>query len=275
LLITREQGFGDAIQMVRYLPAVKALGGHVVLEVFPALVSLFAGLPGVDELRVVDDVTSYVDDVDLYIPLMALPRAFGTDLATIPAPIPYLPAPGERVERWRPRLQSAARLRVGIVWSGNPSHANDHRRSCRFEDFAALGAIDGIAWFGLQRGHDAERRSCGPLTLEPLGAEIGDFADTAAILTHLDLVISVDTSIVHLAGAMGKPVWTLLPFSPDWRWMIERSDSPWYPTMRLFRQPRIGDWASVFAEVAGELRALETVVDDDRAQHLPARAPSR
>jgi hypothetical protein len=158
------------------------------------------------------------------------------------------------------RVERPARLRVGIVWAGNPNpdNANDHRRACRLEDFAALGAVDEIAWFGLQKGRGEERRSCGSLTLDPLGAEIGDFGDTAAILTHLDLVISIDTAIVHLAGAMGKPVWTLLPFASDWRWMLERGDSPWYPTMRLFRQPRAGDWASVFAQVALNLRALSS-----------------
>ena len=258
LLITREQGFGAAIQMARYLPAVKARGGRVVLEVSPALRLLFEGLPGVDELRTVDDVSLRRNDVDLFVPIMGLPRALGTNIGAIPAPIPYLRAPDERVERWRPRLDSPAPLRVGIVWAGNPKHPNDQDRSCGLEDFAALGALEGIAWFGLQKGRHEERPSCGPLTLDPLGAEIRDFADTAAILTHLDLVIAVDTSIVHLAGAMGKPVWTLLPFSPDWRWMIERGDSPWYPTMRLFRQPRVGDWASVVAEVARELGALRT-----------------
>ena len=256
LLITREQGLGDAIQMARYLPAVKACGGHVVLEVLPALVSLFEGLPGVDELRVVSDVASFRDDVDLYIPLMSLPRALGTDLASIPAPIPYLRGQNERVERWRPRLESSARLRVGIVWAGNPSHADDRHRSCSLEDLAPLGAIEGIAWFGLQKGREETRCSAGSLELEPLGPDIVDFSDTAAILTCLDLVISVDTSTVHLAGAMGIPVWTLLPFVPDWRWMTGRSDSPWYPTMRLFRQPQPGDWAHVVAEVGNELRAF-------------------
>jgi len=156
-------------------------------------------------------------------------------------------------------MERPARLRVGIAWSGNPNpdSAND-RRACRLEDFAALGAIDGVAWFSLQKGRDEERRSCGSLSLDPLGAEIGDFADTAAILTELDLVISIDTAIVHLAGSMGKPVWTLLPFAPDWRWLLERGDSPWYPTMRLFRQPRAGDWTSVFAQVAHNLRALSS-----------------
>jgi tetratricopeptide (TPR) repeat protein len=258
LLITRDQGFGDAIQMVRYLPAVKALGGRVVLEVLPALLTLFEGFAGIDELRVVGDVAMFRDDVDLYIPLTVLPRALRTDVASIPAPIPYLRASDERVERWRARIESSARLRVGIVWAGFPGNVDDRHRSVRLEDFAALGTIDGITWFGLQKGRDEECPSCGPLILDPLGAEIKDFADTAAVLAHLDLVISIDTAIVHLAGAMGKPVWTLLPFVPDWRWMTGRRDSPWYPTMRLFRQPRAGDWASVFGEVAHELSALRS-----------------
>jgi tetratricopeptide (TPR) repeat protein len=258
LLITREQGYGDAIQMARYLPAVKARGGRVVLEVAPPLASLFKRLPGIDELRVVREITSHRDDVDLFIPITGLPRAFGTELASIPAPIPYLRASEERIERWRVRMERPPGLRVGIVWAGNPDHADDHRRSVRLEDFAALGPIQGIAWFGLEKGRDEERRSCGSLVLDPLGAEIGDFADTAAILAHLDLVISIDTAIVHLAGAMGKTVWTLLPFAPDWRWRFERDDSPWYPTMRLYRQPSAGDWTSVFAQVEHSLRALSS-----------------
>jgi len=256
LLITADQGFGDAIQMVRYLPAVKARGGRVILEASAALVSLFTDLAGVDELRVLSDVAVVADDADLHLPLLGLPRAFGTDLTSIPAPIPYLRAQPERVERWRSRLQSPARLRVGIVWAGNPNHENDRRRSVRLEDFAALGGIDDIAWFGLQKERDEEFRSSGSFMLDPLGAEIGDFADSAAILTQLDLVIAVDTAIIHLAGAMGMPVWTLLPFAPDWRWLLGRADSPWYPTMRLFRQPAAGDWASVFADVARELRSF-------------------
>ena len=257
LLIRLDQGFGDAIQMVRYLPAVKARGGRVILEVRAALVPLFADLPGVDELRVHSDGAIFGDDADLQVPLLGLPRALATDLTSIPALIPYLRAQPARVARWRPRLESPARLRVGIVWAGNPNHGKDRCRSVRLEDFAALGEIDGIAWFGLQKGRDEERRSCGSFKLDPLGAEIGDFADTAAIIAQLDLIIAVDTAIVHLAGAIGMPVWTLLPFVPDWRWLLARGDSPWYPTMRLFRQPVAGDWVSVFAEVARELRALQ------------------
>jgi len=256
LLITRDQGFGDAIQLARYLPLVKARGGSVVLEVAPALVPLLGGLPGIDELRVHRDVATVDEAIDLHVPLSGLPRAFQTDATSIPAAIPYLRAPDERVERWRARCNPPGRLRVGIVWGGNPDHENDRNRSACLEDFAPLGNIGGIAWYGLQKGRDEERRSCGSLVLDPLGAEIEDFADTAAVLTQLDLVIAVDTSIVHLAGAMGKPVWTLLPFVPDWRWMLGRSDSPWYPTMRLFRQARAGDWGPVVAEVARELAAL-------------------
>ena len=149
---------------------------------------------------------------------------------------------------------SSEQLRVGIEWAGFPDHANDHRRSCRFEDFAALGEIGGIAWFGLQKDRDEQRQSCGALTIDPLGPEIATFADAAAVLSHLDLLIAVDTASVHLAGALGRPVWTLLAFTPDWRWLLDRSDSPWYPTMRLFRQQRAGDWGSVFTQVRAALR---------------------
>jgi hypothetical protein len=216
-------------------------------------------VPGVDELRVVADGAALRDNVDLQIPLLGLPRAFSTGIESIPAPIPYLRAPAERLERWRSRLERpkrAERARVGIVWGGNAGHANDRHRSARLEDFAVCGDLEGITWFSLQKGAQEERHSCDSLTLDPLGPEIEDFADSAAILTYLDLVIAVDTAIVHLAGAIGKPVWTLLPFIPDWRWMLERNDSPWYPSMRLFRQPRAGDWESVFIEVSRELARL-------------------
>ena len=256
LLVTSDQGFGDAIQFARYLPAVKALGGSVILEAQAALVPLFADLRGVDELRFHTGRADLADLVDLQIPLSGLPRAFGTDLASIPTQMPYLRALPERVERWRPRLRARARVRVGIVWAGNCDYPDDRRRSVPLDDFAVLGETADIAWFGLQKGRDEDRRSSAPLMLDPLGSEIIDFADTAAIIAQLDLVIGVDTSVVHLAGALGKPAWTLLPFVPDWRWLLERGDSPWYPSMRLFRQPAAGDWAAVFGEIARELRAF-------------------
>lgn len=252
LLITFDRDFADAIQMIRYVPAVKARGGRVILEVKGPLVALFADLPGVDELHLCSDAAILADEVDLQIPLLGLPRALATDLRSIPAPIPYLRAHPERVERWRGRLESRGRLRVGLAWSDNSAAAN-RRRSAALEDFAVLGEIEDIAWFGLQKGGGEDRHSCGMLMLDPLGEQIGDFADAAAIVAQLDLVIAVDTPVAHLAGALGKPVWTLLPFTPDWRWLLERGDSPWYPSMRLFRQPAAGDWLSVFAEVAREL----------------------
>ena len=254
LLISADEGFGDVIQFVRYLPAVKARGGRVILEVKEPLGALFADLPDSDEVRVYSGSADLADAADLQIPLSGIPRALGTDLASIPASIPYLRAKPQRVERWRPRFGSASRLRVGIVRAGNPQHVGDGLRSVRLDDFARLGEIEGVAWFGLQKGRDEDRRSCGLFTVDPLGAEIRDFADTAAIVAQLDLVIAVDTAIVHLAGALGKPVWTLLPFAADWRWLLLRDDSPWYPTMRLFRQPGKGDWASVFADVARAAR---------------------
>jgi hypothetical protein len=266
LLITLDKCLGDAIQMVRYLPAVKQLGGRVILEVKPPLISLFAGLAGVDEFHLRSDAAILADDVDLQVPILGLPRALATDLNSIPAPIPYLRAQPERVERWRPRLESSARSRVGIVWAGVPDYADDRHRSVQLDDFAALGEIEGIAWYGLQKGGDEDRRSSGLLMIDPLGAEIGDFADTAAILAQLDLLITIDTAIAHLAGAMGTQVWTLLAFAPDWRWLIARGDSPWYPTMRLFRQPTSGDWASVFVEVARELRAFLSS-ESDKVRH--------
>ncbi|HXP92802.1 MAG TPA: tetratricopeptide repeat-containing glycosyltransferase family protein [Candidatus Binatia bacterium] len=256
LLVTREQGFGDAIQMVRFLPAVKARGGTVVLEASPALARLFSNLPGVDELRIVEDFSLPRSDVDLHIPLLGLPRALGTDGSSIPSACPYLYADPARIERWRSRLAAEGRFRIGCAWAGSAGHVDDRHRSCRIEDFARLAEVEGVAWFSLQKGRDEERRGVEGAAFEPLGPEIGDFGDTAAIVSHLDLVIAVDTSIVHLAGALGKPVWTLLPFVPDWRWLVAGEGTPWYPTMRLFRQPRAGDWASVFAEVARELRAL-------------------
>jgi tetratricopeptide (TPR) repeat protein len=256
LLIAREQGFGDAILAARYLPAVKARGGRVVLEAAPALAALFADLPGVDELRIAADVGMRWDDVDLYVPVLGLPRAFKADLASIAAAAaPYLRAPADRLERWRRRLAHAQGFRVGIVWAGSPAHVDDRQRSASLEDFVGLGGMSGIDWFGLQKGRDETRRTCGTLALDPLGPEITDFADAAAIIAQLDLVIAVDTAIVHLAGALGAPVWTLLPFAPDWRWLLERTDTPWYPTMRLFRQPQPGDWPAVFAAVARDLAA--------------------
>ncbi len=256
LLVTREQGFGDAILMARFMPLVKALGGAVALEVPAPLASLFAHCPGVDELRIVADVSTPREDIDLYIPLLGLPGALRTELASIPARVPYLFPDPAKVESWSARLASDAPLRVGIAWAGNPQQVDDRHRSCSLEQFSRLGDVDGIAWFGLQKGRDETLRESGRLKLDPLGSEISDFSDTAAILSVLDLIITVDTSVAHLAGALGRRAWVLVAFVPHWSYLLKREDSVWYPTMRLFRQPHAGDWASVLAKIARELRAL-------------------
>jgi hypothetical protein len=256
LVVARDQGLGDFIQMMRLLPHVKERGGSVVIEVTQPLAALLDDRRDV-EVRVVREVERPMKDVDLYVPLMSLPHLFEIDAATIPNDVPYVAVDPERLERWRPRLQSEARLRVAIVWSGNPAHPDDRHRSCSLQDFAALGALDDVAFFSLQKGRDEALQRCGDFEVLALGPELRDFADTAAVIAQVDLTIGVDTAVTHLAGALGKPVWTLLPFVPDWRWMLERDDTPWYPTMRLFRQDRGRSWAAVFERVAEALKIIE------------------
>ena len=202
-------------------------------------------------------------DFDLHISLMDLPAVFGTTLDTIPAEVPYVAADSQRAMYWQDRLDDAS-FKVGIVWAGSPKHGNDHNRSCRVELFAPLASIDGVNLYALQKGEAAKEvgRLSQATAIDDLSRDLNDFGDTAAAVENLDLVISVDTALAHLVGAMGKPIWTLLPFAPDWRWMLERTDSPWYPTMRLFRQEEWGDWTCVFQEVAEQLR---TLVEDRRA----------
>lgn len=256
LLVHAEQGLGDAIQFVRYLPAVAARGGRVILESPPELVTLLQGLAGV--AGVVGRIEGRLPSLafDLHLPLMSLPGVFETALHTIPNAVPYLNADPQRIERWRPRLAGEG-FKVGLVWAGNPRHWNDRNRSCTLADFAPLAAIPGLRFFSLQKGPTAAQAVNPPagLSLIDLAPELHDFADTAAVIAQLDLVLAVDTSVLHLAGALGRPAWALLPALPDWRWLLGRDDSPWYPTLRLFRQTEPGDWVGVFARVATALRA--------------------
>ena len=189
---------------------------------------------------------------------MSLPLAFGTALDTIPADVPYVLAPADRVAQWRARLGGARSLRVGLVWAGSAVHKNNHNRSIAFERFRALLSAPGVAFVSLQQELGAAEAADlnGRANVIALGGELRDFADTAAVVSLLDVVVSADTAMVHLAGALGRPVWALLPFSPDFRWLLDRPDSPWYPTARLFRQPRFGDWERVLARVQDELEAL-------------------
>lgn len=265
VLVYAEQGFGDTMQFVRYLPMVKARAGRVVFECQPELAALLRGCDGVDELVIqAEDGRPPALSFQSQVSLMSLPGVFGTALDTIPHEVPYIHVPPAIRARWRERLGGMGGFKVGIVWSGNPLNTNNHNRSCRLIEFAPLADVRGLALFSLQKGEAAEQVTAIPhgLRLTPLGDELADFADTAAAILEMDLVISVDTAVAHLAGALGQPVWTLLSFIPDWRWMTDRSDTPWYPTMRLFRQPARGDWGSVFVCVVQELKQLV-----DRCHH--------
>lgn len=250
ILLHSEQGFGDSIQFARYAPLVAERGGRVLLELHPHLTRLFAGLwPGVTVVRHGDPVPEH----DAHCPLMSLPAAFGTTLDRMPPAEPYLWGDPAEVARWRPRLEGVAGLRVGLVWAGNPRHVNDRNRSLPVSALTPLLAVPGIRFFSLQTG---EARATVPAGVTDLIDGVRDFADTAAVLAQLDLLVTVDTAVAHLAGALGRPCWLLLPYAPDWRWLLGRTDSPWYPSLRLFRQTRPGDWATAAVTVAAALRAL-------------------
>jgi hypothetical protein len=274
VLVQAEQGYGDTIQFVRYLPLVRERVGRVVLECQKGLGRLLQGCRGAD--RVVERPSqSQLDETpDAQVSLLSLPGLFGTTLNTVPAEVPYLrPEPGLR-EKWRQRLTGRRDLRVGLVWAGSPKHAGDASRSCSLRQFAPLARVNGVTFFSLQKGPAAEQAKAPParMRIDDLAPDLGDFAETAAALAHLDLVISADTAVAHLAGAMARPVWTLVPFVPDWRWLLHRTDSPWYPSMRLFRQSVAGDWESVLVAVAESLSgwARRRADSNAREESFPA-----
>jgi Flp pilus assembly protein TadD len=261
VLLYCEQGLGDTLQFCRYAAVAAAVGGKVTLLVQPALARLMRTVPGVTD--VVDSPES-LPPHDCHLPLMSMARLVGTRLDTIPTPIPYVRAEESQVEQWRQRLAALPGLKVGLVWSGAPrahdrdAYLTDLQRSLPLASLAPLAGIPGLSLVSLQMGTAADQLRASPhgLTLYDPMAEIGDFADTAALIQALDLVISVDTSVAHLAGALGKPVWVLSRFNACWRWMRNRPDSPWYPSLRVFGQPTPGDWATPMGEVAAQLRAL-------------------
>jgi tetratricopeptide (TPR) repeat protein len=247
LLVYPEQGLGDYLQFCRYAPLVEALGAKVILEAPPVLVPVLATLPGnITIIATGEPLPPY----DALCPVMSLPLAFKTTIDTIPATVPYLATNPAKVAEWQGRLGPRTQPRIGLVWSGNPTHKNDHNRSLRFDQLEPLLELP-YEYHCLQKDIREEDRII--LQRHPqvqLHADnLRDFSDTAALVDAMDLVISVDTSVAHLAGALGKPLWLLLPYMPDYRWMLDRSDSPWYPTARLFRQPEIGDWDKVVTEV--------------------------
>jgi tetratricopeptide (TPR) repeat protein len=254
ILLHAEQGFGDAVQFARYVPLVAARGAKVILEVPPPLTALLSRIEGAS---LVISRGEELPEFDCHCPLLSLPLAFKTRLETIPATIPYLSACEDRVIKWKQRLPESRVRRIGIAWAGNPSFKGDQTRSIGLSGFSPLLSVPGLEFFGLQRDlRDGDRGILGNNShVMHWGDAIEDFSDTAAIMSSLDLVISSDTSVAHLAGALGKPVWVLLQYVADWRWLLDRSDSPWYPTARLFRQPEIDDWDSVVARLAVELTA--------------------
>ena len=253
ILLYAEQGYGDAIHFARYVPWVAERVSRVIVKCYDPVVELFGSLGGRPE---VIGAAAPVAHYDVHAALLDLPAIFGSTLETLPRAVPYLRAPQDRVEEWRQRLGDArGKLRVGIAWAGSPLQGNDRNRSTTLASFAALARVKDAVFYSLQKDGGERDRTWpqGAAELVDLAPSIRDFSDTAAIVEQLDLVVSVDTSLAHLAGALGRPVWTALTYAPCWRYLTVREDSPWYPTMRLFRQPRSGAWPDVFAQIAAAL----------------------
>jgi tetratricopeptide (TPR) repeat protein len=258
ILLHAEQGLGSAIQFVRFVHRVAAGGGRILLECQAPLARLFRqSLTGGDgPVAAVVVKGEPLPPFDVHAPLMSLPLLCGTMLATLPAATPYLAAAADAVARWRQRLAPTAKPRIGLVWAGNPQHGNDHNRSMPAAALRPLiAAAPAASFFSLQVGGPAAAAADDLFAagVHDLAPALADFAETAAVVANLDAVVSVDTAVAHLGGALGRPVMLLLPFAAEWRWLLERSDSPWYPGMRLYRQPAPGDWAGAVARVAADL----------------------
>jgi len=253
ILLLAEQGFGDTIQFVRYVPIVAALGATVILDVPAALKELAEQVVGAARVLRGGDAAP---PIDYQCPLLSLPLALRTELASIPANIPYIRPSRERLAKWRDRLPQNDRLRVGLCWAGSRAHLNDHNRSIALERFAGILSLPNLDFVSVQNEVGVlEAALLSRHGVAQLGQEFASFADTAAVLAQIDLLISVDTAVAHLAGAMGKAVALLLPYPAEWRWLTDRTDSPWYPTMRLFRQSASGDWDGPLARLHQELGA--------------------
>jgi tetratricopeptide (TPR) repeat protein len=260
VLLHAEQGMGDTIQFCRYAALVAERGGRVVLEAPRSMARLLTGLTGVDRLIAAGDP---LPAFDLHCPLMSLPGLFGTTIERVPAPVPYLRAEAAAVARWRAWLGPSG-FKIGIAWQGNPAAAAERGRSAPLACFAPLAAVPGVRLISLQKIHGLDQLDHCPsgMVVETLGADFDDgpdaFVDTAAVMMSLDLVITVDTAIGHLAGALDRPVWLALQAVPHWVWMLERDDSPWYPSVRLFRQRERGQWDEVFRRMAAALPVVRS-----------------
>ena len=255
LLVYAEQGLGDSIQFIRYLPLLQAKGGRIVLEIQPELKRLVAASAVTDNVEIIER-DKKLPAVDIKVPLLTLAHIFKTNLANIPNNVPYLTPPEDgAVARLAIKPAAGNRLTVGINWAGKPTHKNDHNRSIDLASLTALLDIADIRFVSLQKGpraHDIAHLGLQPLLFNYDGL-LQDFADTSALMQGVDLLITVDTSVAHLAGALGRPVWVLIPEVPDWRWMKNRTDSPWYPSMKLYRQEKSGDWGKTIAQIKADL----------------------
>lgn len=254
LLLVGEQGFGDHFQFLRYARVLEQLGATVDICVREPLLPLAARIPGVHRAFSGKPDGQY----DFWVPMMSVPSCVGTELSTIPAEVPYVFADKTKIKAWRKRVDAAGepKRKLGLAWAGSPTFGNDRYRSMALADLSALSELENVAWFALQKGaaHDQLAGAPEAFRAHDFTTELRSFDDTAALIMNLDLVIAVDTGVAHLAAALGKPVWVLLPANSDWRWLEERGDSPWYPAMKLFRQTRLGDWAPVVNRVSEELR---------------------
>ncbi len=251
ILIRSEQGLGDVIQFLRYAVELKAMGARVLLRPLAGMEAIVGQIPGIDKVVSSDEP----EDFDFYVHAMSLPRVLGTRVSSIPAPIPYVFADPLRVRQWSALIGEGA-MRVGIVWAGSPTHQLDRFRSIPLQMLSPLASVSGVRLFSLQKGAAADQLTATTLPIVDLGCNIKDFGDTAAILLNLDLVICVDTSVAHLAGAMGRPVWMLNAHPGDWRWCGDATSTPWYPSMRIFRQRKRGAWDPVIADVMHALGRL-------------------
>jgi tetratricopeptide (TPR) repeat protein len=253
ILILTEQGFGDTLQFLRYVPMLAGRGARVMLTVPRPLIRLTRELTGAITVLTEGDSPT---DIDFHCPLLSLPHLFGTTLETIPASVPYLAPPGTASAVWERRLPVSADLRIGLVWSGNPNSRINARRSIEFSALEPLWEIPGTSWYSLQVGSPRDDITLAGQAITDLSPFLTDFAETAAAICRLDLIISVETAVAHLAGALGRPVWVPLTVVPAWRWLLDRADSPWYPTMRLYRQTIAGDWAAVISALAEGLARM-------------------
>lgn len=255
ILIHAEQGFGDMLQCARYLPLIQERGGRVILETRSELFRLFEQSQLADQIFVEGDP---IPEFDTYIPFMSLPHAFATEVHNIPRKTPYLRVDASLERHWQQRLSGISGFRVGLVWAGNPQHRNDEARSIPLHMLSPMSSLSGVQLISLQKGSGEKQLSDSPFPMHNFSDSIEDFADTAAILRHLDLLVCVDTSIAHLAGALNIPTCLLLAKSPDWRWLLDRTDSPWYPSLKLFRQKQANSWDDLIDELTAHISLLIT-----------------